>query len=325
MKGRRRHSTLGFILILVLTALVWAAIAMSEIREYPLRVKVHVLGFDHSQFAVVQVDSSLTLQVESSGFNALLYSLKDDTLTLSLDINGESVRHYSRQGTRGLFFCHAVAVNDLGDRFANELTEMGMRQVGSAKDSLRVILSERRSKVLPVDIDPVAISFAEGYGLYGNPTVTPSKVTLYGDEESLAKIDKVSVKKFHVSNLMRSGRFYLDIDTSPYDGDVHASASRVLLSIPVEQYIEREYSLPIDVAHLDSASRLNLYPDKVTLRVWVPKCDIASVTAERFSVTVDYRDALSHLSRLKTRLARFPKTVRLHSLSPSEVNYVVIK
>lgn len=325
MKSGRRHSTLTFFVILVLTVLVWGGIAMSEVREFSLQVRVELSGFDKSRYAVVQADSTLTLQVESSGYRALLYSLKDDPIVLTLNINGESVRRASRQGEHGNQLYRAVSVNDLGDKFSNELTERGMRQVGSAKDSLRLVLAERRSKVFRVDISDVNISFAEGYGLYGEPTVSPTEVTLYGDEESLARIEKVSVKKITINKLMRSGRFYLDLDTSWRKDDVYASTDNVVLTVPVEQYVEREYSLPIEVAGLDSTVKVNLYPDKVMLRVWVPQRDIASVTVGHFSVVVDYRDVVAHADVLKARLVRFPQMVRVHSLSPEEVKYVVIK
>ena len=57
--------------------------------------------------------------------------------------------------------------------------------------------------------------------------------------------------------------------------------------------------------------------------VWVPRRDLASVTAERFSLAVDYNDVMAHASKLKVRLIRFPRTVRVHNISPAEITYVV--
>lgn len=316
---------LSFIIILALTALVWFVMAMSEVHEYSVKMKVELSGFNHNQYAVVQADSSVTLQIESTGFNALLFSLKRKPLVLNLDMNAEVVRSYSHRGERGTLLCRAVAMDDLGDILANVLSEKGMRQVGSAKDSLKLVLSERKSKVFRVDISDVNVSFAEGYGLYGEPSVTPSEVTLYGDEESLAKIESVHVSPVKINSLMRSGTFPLSLDTSWRSDDVFASTNTVMLKLSVEQYVEREYVLPIEVSESDSTTRLNLYPDKVTLRVWVPKRDIALVTADRFSVSVDYRDVIPRANKLQVHLTRFPQAVRVHSLSPEEVKFVVIK
>lgn len=325
MKSGRRHSTLTFIVILVLTVLVWGGISMSEVREFSLRVRVELTGFDKGRYAVEQADSTLTLQVESSGYRALLYSLKGDAIVFTLDVRGESVRRSWRQKEQGGGFYGAVSVKDLGEEFSNELTERGMRQVGSGKDSLRVVLSERKSKELVVDISRVDVTFAEGYGLYGEPTVTPGHVTLYGDEATLRRIDRVYVAERSIHELRHTGRFMLALDTTWGGSDVYASTDKVLLTVPVEQFVEREYSIPIKVEGMDSAVRVNLYPDKVSLRVWVPRCDNASVTADDFLVKVNYGEVATGVSGLKARLVRFPQMVRVHSLSPEEVKYVVIK
>lgn len=316
---------LTFMVILALTVLVWGAVAMSEVREYPLKVQVEMTGFDKSRYAVLQADSVVTIQVKSTGFKALLYSLKDVPVVLKLNVNGEGVRRYVQQGERGKQLFRTVAVNDLDDLLATDLSGRGMQMVGSAKDSLRLVLAERKSKVYRVDISGVKISFSEGYGLYGEPSVSPLEVTLYGDEESLSKIDKVTVKPLEIKDLKGSGTFDLMLDSSWNGNDVYASTDKVTLSVPVEQYVEREYELPISVEGMDSLVRINLYPDKVSLRVWVPRSDIASVTPERFTVSVDYRDATSRTTKLKARLTRFPQKVRVHSLTPEEVKYVVIK
>ena len=325
MKTGPRHRTLTFMVILALTTLVWLAVAMSEPREYSLAVKVEMTGFDKSRHVVLSADSAVTIQVQSSGFNALLFSLKKEPLVLEINMNGENVRQFVRHDGKKQLLCRSVSVDDLGESLVGKLSELGMQQVGSLKDSLRLVLSERSSKILPVDIGNVKTSFAEGYGLYGEPSVTPSQITLFGDEEVLSKIDKVSVMPTNINSLTQSGTFNLMLDTSWRAADVYASTDKVTLTVPVDQYVEREYTLPITVTGLDSLIRMNLYPDKVTLKVWVPRRDIATVTADRFEVAVDYADATPRSSMLTPRLVRFPQTVRIHTLAPDQVKYVVIK
>ena len=269
----------------------------------------------------------MNVQVESTGFNALLYSLKKQPVVLRVNMNNEGVRHFTRQGEHGEQICRSVAVKDLGNQLSTELSKMGLRlsQEENGNDSLRLVLSERKSKVFRVDISEVKTTFAEGYGLYGEPTVTPSEVTLYGDEDVLSKIERVGVKPLEIKDLKSDGTFSLVLDTTWHSSDVFASTDKVTLTVPVEQYVEREYEIPIAVEGIDSLMRMNLYPDKATLRVWVPRSDVASMSAERFTVSVDYRDVIAHSSRLKTRLTRFPQKVRVHSLTPEEVKFVVIK
>lgn len=299
--------------------------AMSEPRDYPVQVRVEMTGFDAKRYAVVKADSMVTLQVQSTGFSALIHSMKGKPLVLRLNIDGDEIRRYSPQGGESRLVCRSVAVNDLRDKLKDQLSERGMKMVGSAKDSLHLVLSERKGRTYKVDISGVKIGFAEGYGLFGEPAVSPSEVTLYGDEERLAKIDKVSVKPLVVNNLNKTSTFKLELDNSWSEGDIFASVESVSLKVPVEQYVEKEYSLPVTVVDRDSLVRINLYPDHVTLKVWVPRNDLNAVTAEHFSATADYGEVSEHKRSLPVRLNRFPKNVRLHSLTPEEVQYTIIK
>ena len=93
MRGRQIRS---FLVILGLTSLVWLGMAMSETKEYNLPVKVSFSGFDTKRFAVVGADTSMTLQVESTGFNAFILSLNKKMMTFEVDIKNEAVHRYTR-------------------------------------------------------------------------------------------------------------------------------------------------------------------------------------------------------------------------------------
>lgn len=324
MRGRQIRS---FVVILGLTALVWLAVAMSEKQEYSIPVRVEMAGFDAKRYAVLEADTSLTLQVEASGFNALFLSLKKTPVTLRVDMNGEAVRRYIRRTADGQReICHAVAVSDLSEPLSRQLSPYGARQMGSSRDSLVLVLVERGSKTFRPDISQVRINYADGYGLYGQPLLVPSEVTLYGPQEILATIDELKVQPVEFNNVSESSNFRVSIDTSwKSSGDLYASVNMLTLSIPVGRYVEREYSVPVTVDGADTSMHLRLYPDHVTLRVWVAEDAMGSVTSDRFHVTADYGDIQEGAARLRLRIAQFPKTVRVRSITPEEIQYVIIQ
>ena len=322
-----KHRTLTFIVILVLTALVWLAVAMSETHEYTIQMRVDCGGFDSRRYAVVESDTVLTAQVEATGFNMLLMSLSEEPPTLRVDVTAEPFRRSERLSADGVRkIVGEASVGDLTEELKRELSSFGMRYLGSSKDSLLTVLVERKSKRFRPDIEPVSMTFAEGYGLYGEPTVTPSEVVLYGPEEILGKIERVKVVPTKIENVSRSARYNLKLDDEwTQMGDVYATTEMVTMSVPVERYVEREYTLPVHVVGVDSAEHIRLFPSEVTVRVWIAQRDLAKVTAERFSVTAEGSDILSGKKSLPLKLARFPKTVRLRSMSHNEVKYAVIK
>ncbi len=324
---KRRHNTLSLIAIVFLTSVVWFAVAMSEKKEFPLQLKINMTGFDARQYAVLHADSTLTLRVESTGFNALLLNLKREPLLLDVNVSGEAVHRGETRGHGGeRQLLHTIAVNDLGDDLKEILSSSGMRLTGRSKDTLSFLLAPRASRLFRPDIGTVDIDFAEGYALYGEPQVSPSEVTLYGPEEELRSIDRLSARPTKLRHVNRTATYRIALDTSFQRlGDIHASADHLAVTIPVERFVEREYTIPIHVVGTDSVSRIRLFPPEVTLHLWVAQRDLPSVTPERFSVTVDYADILEGRTELPVRLSTFPQSVRLRQLSPSTAKYVIIK
>lgn len=302
--------------------------AMSEPMEYSLPVKVKATGFDTKRYAVVKSDTSVVLQVRSTGFNALILSLEKTHHTFELDIRNEAVRHYSSQRSGREDLCFSVALADLSVQLSEMLSSVGVHYTGSARDSLTWVLNERSSRVYSPDLGKLRINFADGYGLYGEPEVSPTEVVLYGPADVLATIGSVGVRSMTLNDVRETGTYRVPLDMIwKAQGDVYSSTEELTVNIPVKRYIERQYSVPVTVTGIDSATvhNLRLYPDHVELNVWVAQDDLASVSAERFTVTVSYDDILADQQHLKLRISRFPRNVRIRSVVPSEIEYVIIE
>lgn len=323
MRGRQVRS---FLVVLGITALVWVAVAMSERHEYSVPVKVQYSGYDTKRYAVVSVDTALTLKVEATGFNALFYSLRREPPTLQLDMNSETVHRYVRHRGTVTDLCRSVSVGDLSAQISSQLYSIGMHLQGSGKDSLLLVLNERASRTFVPDLGELRINFADGYGLYGEPQVTPATVTLYGPRDVLDTIAHIGVKPTELDNVQQDGTFRVSLDAVwRRMGDVYASDDAITVTLPVKRFIERRFTVPVAVDNADSTHALRLYPDRVELIAWVAQDDLAAVSADRFTVSANYDDIAAGLQRLKLRVSRFPVNVRIRSVHPSEIEYVIIK
>jgi hypothetical protein len=325
---KRGQQVRNFLIILGLTILVWYGFAMSEEREYTLQVKVDIAGIDQRRYAVIEADTTLPMQVVSSGFSALLVEMQNDPIVLEVNMGSAAVSRYSRYNqASGQKENHClIGVSDLADNLKDQLASYGIKQKSVAKDSVEISFVERQQKSFRPDISDLKIGFAEGYGLYGEPTVTPEVVTLYGAAEVLEKIKEVKLAPSYIVGLNATGNYRVPLDVSWKElGDVHASTEQLSVKIPVQQFVEHQYQVPITVEGIDSLAHLRLYPDKATVNVWVAHRDIPSLSADRFSITASYQDILSGSQKLKLNLSRFPELVRIRSVEPQEVQYVIIK
>ena len=294
-----------------MTVLVWLGVSMSEVHDYPLHVKVEMTGYDTVRFAVVHADTDLHMQVGMDGFNAAAMSLFRIGPTVKVDMS---------EG--GLY--RSVAVDDIADNLKYQLQSLGIRHVASSHDSLRLQLAQRGQRTYKVNLDSVSFSFAEQYGLYGEPRVSPSHVTLYGADSLLASISTIGIKRTSIDGISGSATYRLRLDPVWEQlGDVRSNYSDVDVFVPVETYVEREYSVPLTVDGADTSVRMRLYPEVVKVRVWVARCDLDRTPD--FRVAINYADVLTDGGYLKPRLVQFPSWVRPRAIVPDVVQCVVIK
>ena len=294
-----------FLVILGITALVWLGVSISEHNEYPMKVRVEMVGFDTVRYAVASADTVLPLKVTMSGFNAILNSYHQPELQVTVPEERD-----------------AVAVSDLRKQLLHVI--LGAKEVTSPIDSLHVVLAPRGQRAYQPRIDDVEFTFTEQHGLYGEPTVTPSEVVLYGPDEVLAQIPVLKVAATSIRNISESGTYRLPLEPvwRQY-ADVHPSCTEVEVHLPVEAYVEKDYRVPITVLGADTSVSLRLYPEVATVRVWVAQRDLHRELD--FVVAVSYDDILAQEGRLAPHLMEFPAFVRPRSVEPAEIQAVVIQ
>ena len=300
-----------FLVILGLTALVWLAVSMAEEHEYPMKVRVEMTGYDTVRYAVVHADTVLPIQASMEGINAAAVSLFGITPRVTFEMPGDGLRR-------------TLPVAEVADNLRQQLASLGVRHVVGSRDSLLLVLAERESRTFRVSLDSVDFLFAEQYGLYGEPRVTPAMVTLFGPARELDAIGELQVARNTFSNISSTGTYRLPLDPVwQRMNDVRTTATEVEVYLPVEAYVEREFKAPIEVDGADTTMRLRLYPDEAKIRVWVAKRDLER--QPDFRVAINYSDVLAGNGRLEPRLVSFPSWVRPRSVEPSEVQCVVIR
>ncbi|MBR1785442.1 MAG: YbbR-like domain-containing protein [Bacteroidales bacterium] len=296
-----------FLVILGLTALVWLGVSMSEERDCNYAVKVRITGYDTVRYAIVEADSALLVNARLTGFNAMLNSLFRRHPAVDVEMADNH---------------HAVAVADIEGLLRRSIS--GATRVDCITDSLRFRLDERASRVFEPLIDRVQFSFSGQHGLYGEPTIAPHTVTLYGPRSVLDSIESLHVAEASIEGIDKSGDYRLPLEpvwnTCP---DVHPSCREVTVSVPVEAYVECEYRVPVSVSGVDSAVDVMLYPEFATVRAWVAQRDLGG--SPDFRVSVDYGEILAGKEYVEARIEQFPSHVRLRSVEPAMINCVILQ
>ena len=70
--------------------------------------------------------------------------------------------------------------------------------------------------------------------------------------------------------------------------------------------------------------QVRLYPERVDVTLWVPVNDYDNITSEDVHVAADYNPG-DNSQELPLRATLFPSNTRIKQISPSSIQYVIIR
>lgn len=314
---QKLHRYRQFFVILAIMTLVWFVVDMSSMRTYQTTVRVGCVGVDTARYVMTGGDEELPLSVESDGFSALLHHLTWRHRTMEVNLSA-----WELSASDGRI---AIASETYKEELQYRFSPLGRSEIKMQKDSLVFTFSERMQKAYRPQLTDISFSFADGYGLCGMPSLKPDSVFLYGSDESLAAIESLRTQPAEIAVGKGGGQYSLKLVPVWNDyPDVRVSQSEVLLTVPVEPYIEESRTLKVvcegDIAH----KRIKLYPDEVTVTFWVPQSRYGADDADDCKAVVRLDDN-SGAQELPVTITDFPSELRIKSVEPESVQHVIIK
>ena len=188
-------------------------------------------------------------------------------------------------------------------------------------DTLTFIFPAENHKKVPVQVHK-SVQCRSQYMLSGPFTVSPDSVVVYGDESSLAAVEKVSAARIVLSDVHESKHGVLRL--TPIKG-VRMSAEEVSYELPVSRYVELRATVPVEVVNMPSGSQLQVYPPQaqVVLRCVFP---LAKDPLPAFRLYVDWNDFSASLNgRCAARAMRLPPGVLDYRVEPEVFDCVDLR
>lgn len=303
-----RHRS--FWIILLLTAIVWLVAAMSEDSDHALTVRVEWGGFDAARYVVVQADTLLPVSVNTNAFQAM---------SLQRTLNNKPYQLLVKSDT-------VMKVNSLLlDDIVKQTGMSGVKGISSPVETVGIKLTERQRKAYLPILRNVEFHYAGQRGLSGTPLVEPDTVWLYGDSASLARIPSVYTADTVVRYISDSGWYSLALEPvwEQYRG-VRPSVDSLRVFLPVGKFVEKTVSVTVKPRCESSGSQLRVIPERVSVTLWTPVEDYDHLTADQVEAVVVYTPDVKE-KELPVLITRFPSNMRIKHISPSSLQYVVIK
>jgi len=299
---------LSFLLFLLLAFVFWFINILDKERTTKLTIPLRYSGMPQ-QFDITESNVEvINIEVKDKGINLFAYS--DDKLkSLSIDLT----RKFYERGK-------IVLSNDeIRTRLLKYL--LPTTSVLEIKpDSLVLIYERLASKELPVILN-AKIETAQQYILSDDITIKPSKITAYGPQRILNKLEGIKTEYIEILELNKDRQLVAKLIKIK---GVRLSDDDVNLNIFAEMFTEKEMLFPVKVINCPPELYVRTFPAQVKVKFNIGLTHYKLVKLSDVKLIINYNDIIkSNAGKQKIQLeskAGYLSNVRIEN---DEIEYII--
>ncbi len=290
---------------------------MSLSKQYSISVTfpVKYINLPKDKLIVNQLPEIIDIEIKSSGFNLIIYKLKQHRETVLLDIKDAKAT-----AVRNSYY---INCNNRLDKITSQFNN-AIKVVHINPDTVFINYNKKISKMVPVKVN-VNVEFAEQYQQTDSMQIEPKSIEITGTQEVLSSISFVETAPYNLKSQENTILMDLKLVKSPAMKQVDFSHSSVKLKINVTKYTEAVVELPVEVENLPNGLNLKTFPDKITVKYQVAFNDYGKINPSDFKIAVDYSKIEQGSNKLKVQLVKSPAKVRSVKLSNERVEFIIRK
>jgi len=310
----KRGNNFAFIVSLLIASFFWLLIKLSNPYDISYQFKVNYNNIPQQKILTGIIDSTVNIRIRAKGFVLLRLELMEDMENLNINLS-----QYNIGSTKqNIYF---INTSEIMETIGNYL-KIPLSQVDISTLRLKFVMEDLYEKTVEVKSE-VNFQFAPQYNFYGNLTVIPSEIKIFGPKNIIDTIRFVTTEATELNNISLNINEYVDLK-NPNADQLHFSINRVKLEAIVEKFTESSVETQIDL----SGTKYNIkaFPNTVMVFFTVAQKDFGNVRKKLFRVIPNMKniDILKE-NKLQLKLIEEPDFVSNIRLQPSEVEFLIIK
>ena len=248
------------------------------------------------------------VEISGTGWGLMYEFFANPKISLHYDLESESISALSEMRIR----------NDIGDRFTSK--EIGISQFNY--DGFSVALEERVEKDVPIQLAG-RVSYAKNYHQKDSIRVAPGQIRISGPGSIVNEIEYWPTDSLILENLNLPVDQSLGLPAPPKE--ISISHTAVEVEVPVEQYTEKTFLIPVEVKN--ATDSLRIFPEKIKLACIIGLSQYNNVSSKDFVLEVDLREAARNQEQntVPVVLSQFSPLVRNVTYFPRAVEYFFIR
>ena len=297
------HNTFrNFLYFFLISASLWFLSRLSDVYTYQLKIPVIYYDQDNKAYPPSFNKDTLKIEVETTGFQLLKINLKKPKLQYR--IKEKNKQEWMPQEVQ------------------YEIKKLLGKKINIIKISPKKIdlnhknISQKRVKI----VSNVRLKFAPGYKNTDAPSISPSQIIIFGEQEKLNRIKQIKTKPYSFSNVHSNLKEKLKLDLPQ---GIKSSTEDILYEVPVDQIIEQEESLPIIIDKNTGHSQFMALPKKALLRYSFFKKNYQHIKKSSLQIGLNEKELNKGKNKVKLELKNMPPDIINYQIIPSEATILI--
>jgi len=296
---------------LVVTFFIWFLTKFSKEFTATVEATIQYENLPNNTVLASNNTDKVSFDLTSSGFDFLSYRLKKPTVTINVFDNFKA-------GNQIVTFSNIELIKIITSELNSNIAvkNVSLNEVNIALD---VIVSRE----IPINVIS-EITYQNGFKAVEELTISPNLITVSGPSLVIDSLGQVFTKSIKLNSLSTATSGEIEIDTSN-NLNLSYSVEKVLYSIAVEEFTQKELSIPIKIENLPLGTSIKLLPDAVSIVFDVSVSKFNAITENDFIIVCDYNKRNIEENYMIPELVKKPIIIKGILLKNDKINYLVFK
>lgn len=259
-----KRDILTFLLFVVLAACIWYGHAMQSVRNTRVPVLIQYTG-KPGNIGIGGDGLPDTVVIEVRDAGSRLNTYHREPLHLTIDL-----RQYIH-GEKGTIHVPSDALR----RSISDILQGTSSLIETRPDEITCPYFTEQEKTVPV-VFGGEIKLADEYQLVGKPTLSRTKMKVYGEDKALNAIDTLYTVHQTLEGPCDTTQVRVALAVP---ANLRAQYDSVTLTVVTERFTEKKFMLPIHVSGVPEGYHIRLFPHEAEVSVRVGMSHFAKVQA----------------------------------------------
>lgn len=306
-----------YFLCVIVSFGIWTTFSLSEKNIKSLELNIRFINHPKNLTLVNQPEKKIYINITSTSNNVNFLN-QNKKKFIDLDVSKIELTKAKNQ------YIGNIKPREYLNSIASQLMVYGDIEYISP-DSISLVYEKNISKKIPVDLN-VNYQFPAQHWISSEISIKPDSVTITGLSSDIDTISRIKTVYKDFKTLYDSVKIILPLEIPKTNYPLLVSEDSIKIIIPIEQFTEKSFTIPINVNDKTNEFKIKTFPDIVTVSCLVSIKKFNQLADSMFEAAVFYNEQIDkNSSMLPVQIIHSLDYVKISKITPQKVEYIIIK